>query len=210
METERKYLQPDFELVRERLKALGAVGSGQHFERNIVLDTADKQLFGQNRLLRIRSQQWPDHAEYVLTFKYPPPELGKFEAAGVKAREELELKIDNATEMLRIFQLLGYKIVARYEKIRESWQAQWQDCVCTVDMDILPFMEAIEVEAPPKLQDSLALQLGLDKSKISLKNYYSLHQDWLGSTGLLQTDDILFLAEQKRQIPFFSLLNSAS
>lgn len=202
METERKYLQPDFALVRQRLRALGAESLGSHFESNLILDSPDRRLLRDDCLLRVRSRIWPDQASHLLTFKYPPAQS----PARVKAREELELAVESAAMLVSIMRFLGYEPAARYEKVRESWHLAWEGCACEVDLDLLPFMEAVEVEAPPGLQDGLARALGLDNCQISLKSYNNLHQAWRESCGLPPENDIIFAEEQKRNIPIFASL----
>lgn len=202
METERKYLQPDFALLRQRLAALGAITAGPYFEHNLVLDTDSGQLKAQKRLLRLRSCHWPEHTEYVLTFKYLPENVRELYARGVKAREELELGLEDGSKMLEILRLMGYAPCLIYEKVRESWKLAFANCQCEIDLDQMPFMEVAEVEAPTDLQDGLALALGLDKCKISLKNYDSLHQEWRREQGLGPMRDILFTDAQKDALPF--------
>lgn len=207
METERKYLDPDFGAVVLALRKLGAVSQGQHFESNEVFDTPDRALFLSGRLLRLRVQEWPGHASSVLTWKYPCQPTPELE--GVKAREELELGIADAAMMARILAGLGYELAARYEKVREGWQLEFEGHAFTIDLDILPFAKVVEIEGDPGGMDAVAKALGLDKSKISLKTYHELNQEWREKKGLERTADLLFDSGAREQLRADLGLNSA-
>lgn len=196
METERKYLQPDFAKTRQRLIDLGATSEGPHFEINTVFDTSDLSLYAAGRLLRLRLQEWPDHSRSVLTFKYPCALVCK----SVKAREELELGVENGQTMALVLAQLGYKPVAKYEKMREAWQVEFAGYVYAVDFDTLPFGEVIETEGDPAGLDALARALGLDKTKISLKTYHELNQEWRTDNGLEKKRDLLFEAAARARL----------
>lgn len=94
LEVERKYLHVDFAALRRTLYDLGARTSGAHFESNWVFDTPDIQLFESRRLLRLRSQEWPDAVRHVLTLKLPASQSGHF-----KVREERELEVADGAAM---------------------------------------------------------------------------------------------------------------
>ncbi|MDR2743594.1 MAG: CYTH domain-containing protein, partial [Desulfovibrio sp.] len=71
LETERKYLNVDFDALRPALRRHGARCVGAHFERNVLFDTAGEELLQNRRLLRLRTQEWPDKKRYLLTLKLP-------------------------------------------------------------------------------------------------------------------------------------------
>lgn len=200
METERKYLDVDFSFIREKLQALGAETSGPHFESNIVMDTLDLSLRKAKSLLRLRTQQWTDRVRYRLTFKCLSQSAVAAGHANVKAREEFETEIASRQEMLAILVSLGFVPTARYEKVRESWRLAMPDGLCEIDLDILPFADIMEIEAEPALIDHVARLLGVDKYKISLKNYYELNQEWREVKNLPPASDILFDQQEKKRI----------
>ena len=194
METERKYLHPPMQLVRSRLRQLCATTSGAHFESNVVLDNGELGVSGS--LLRLRTQEWPDRSRYVLTFKFRPPDAARLEAQGIKAREELEIEVSDGALLATIFGHLGFRPVARYEKMREEWHLSVADHPCAVALDTLPFAEVAEIEASPSLIDPLAKALALDNCKFSPKNYYELKCELTDSSA----PDILFSPADREAI----------
>lgn len=179
-------MRPPLDDVRRRLKSLGATTEGPHFESNIVLDNG--KLLAESSLLRLRTQEWPDHIRHVLTYKSRPASAAELAAQGIKAREELELVIGDGAMMERILSRLGYVVAARYEKVREEWCFSIRGGVAKIALDTLPFGPVAEIEAPPELIDAAAAALGLDNCEISPKNYYELHREVSQSTA----PDILF------------------
>lgn len=190
METERKYLKPDLERTRLRLRGLGAVSRGPHFESNVIFDSPDSRLCGAGELLRLRLREWPDKSQSVLTFKYPC-EAG-LRLKSVKAREELETLVENGPAMREILERLGFRPVARYEKIRDSWRLEFGGEIFSVELDSAPFGDVVEVEGAPSGINAVAEALGLDKCETSLKTYHELNQEWRVNSGGEQTRDLLF------------------
>ena len=153
LEVERKYLHVDFAALRRTLYDLGARTSGAHFESNWVFDTPDIQLFESRRLLRLRSQEWPDAVRHVLTLKLPASQSGHF-----KVREERELEVADGAAMRAVLEGLGYAVGACYEKIREPWRLEDVE----VELDVLPFAEVVELEGEAAHIERAATRLGLD------------------------------------------------
>lgn len=176
MEIERKYLDANLDETRKYLAKLGKISSREHFESNVILDTPGGELFKSGRLLRLRSMRWPGETISILTFKSTPAELSAYSAANVKAREEVETVVDNVDGMLAILGGLGYGIVGGYEKFREDWR-MGEDC--TISLDILPFGNVVEVEAPLEKQERMAHALGLDNLKTSINSYYDIYRERL-------------------------------
>ncbi|MBD5642235.1 MAG: class IV adenylate cyclase [Desulfovibrio sp.] len=197
IESERKYLGASRPSLRRLLKSLGAISEGLHFESNVVFDTSGHSLLAAGKLLRLRSQEWPDRRCAILTFKRPAP--GQ---ALVKTREELETGIGDGRVLAAILSGLGFRPVARYEKLREQWhfaQGSAWDALC-VDLDTLPFGFVVEIEGAPGDIDRLAQALALDKNGISLKTYHELNQEWRRSEGLPASSDLLFEARARRRL----------
>ncbi len=189
LETERKYLHPNLTQVRERLSQKGAVFREQTWEQNLVLDTPDKSLRRKSILLRLR------HAERItLTLKKPAP--NRTEGNKVKAMEELETVVSDQNAMLGILERLGFEVAFAYEKFRETWQ--WQKC--TICLDTLPFMEAVEVEGDLACIDAAADLFELDNLDASTLSYHQLHQAYRQSHGLPPKDDFCFSREQRARI----------
>ena len=100
LEIERKYLEVDFDSLRRRLRQCGAQGGDVHLERNRIYDLPDGYLRAGQHLLRLPSQEWPDHAQNVLTLKLPPVSAPD---AAFKVREERETPVTDAAQMHDLF-----------------------------------------------------------------------------------------------------------
>ena len=205
LEVECKFLEVNLAALRRRLVAAGAFCHGTHFESNSVFDTPDGSLVPSGRLLRLRSQEWPEKCRHVLTLKLPAAGQDKGRVAATfasqspdgarryKVREEREVAVADAPAMRHVLEGLGYSAVAQYEKVRESWLL---DNV-KVELDVLSFMEGVELEGAPQGIEAVQHRLGLDKTAISTKNYHQLYQDWLQRNNLPPSLSFVFDATQK-------------
>ena len=122
------------------------------------------------QLLRLRTQQWSGTTRHLFTLKLPVTHSG-----GFKVREERETEVADGAELRSILQGLGYRVAARYEKIREPWRMDTVE----VELDILPFAEVVELEGRAEDIESVERRLNLDNAEISTKSYHELHQEWL-------------------------------
>lgn len=170
LEIERKYLHVNLQSLRQKLVDNGAHCLGAHFESNWVYDTAEDGLMGGGQLLRLRTQQWHDKTRHQLTLKLPATHDG-----GFKVREERETEVADGAVMRGILEGLGYRAVARYEKIREPWRMD----LVEIELDILPFDQVVELEGRAEDIESVERRLNLDNAEISTKSYHELHQEWL-------------------------------
>ena len=170
LEVERKYLHVNLQSLRQKLVDNGAHCLGAHFESNWVYDTAEGGLVGGGQLLRLRTQQWHDKKRHLLTLKLPAIHDG-----GFKMREERETEVADGAVMNGILEGLGYRVAARYEKIREPWRMN----LVEIELDILPFDQVVELEGRAEDIESVERRLNLDNAEISTKSYHELHQEWL-------------------------------
>lgn len=193
-EVERKYLDVDFSRLRERLTAHNARSEGVHFERNILFDKQD-ELLGSRRLLRLRSRQWADHEDHILTLKLPPVAARTPAEAGFKIREERECRVEDRQTMQGILEGLDYLPAARYEKFRESWQMDGVH----IDMDILPFLQVVELEGEAEHIRDIEVLLELDKQPTSADSYHILHKRWRAEQGLPPERSFVFSPSQAAQ-----------
>lgn len=189
LEVERKYLNVDFEILRGSLRELGAEHLGAHFERNLVFDTPEARLRKSRRLLRLRTQEWPGRTRHLLTLKLSAPNSEHF-----KVREERELEIADASALQGLLEGLGYRVAARYEKIREPWRLEGVE----VELDVLPFAQVVEMEGPAAHISRVQKRLGLDNAQISTKTYHQLHQDWRRGHSLAPDLSFVFGKEQNQ------------
>ena len=189
LEIERKYLEVDFDSLRRRLRQCGAQGGDVHLERNRIYDLPDGSLRAGHHLLRLRSQEWPDHAQNVLTLKLPPVSAPD---AAFKVREERETPVTDAAQMHSILGGLGYVVRACYEKIRETWTLEHT----SIDMDIVPFARVVELEGPEEEILRLEALLGLDDVPVSTQSYHYLHQEWRQRNNLPPDLSFVFTPEE--------------
>ncbi|MFN2303944.1 MAG: class IV adenylate cyclase [Anaerolineales bacterium] len=161
-EREIKFYLQNLEAIRERLRICGAEETRPRMlERNLRLDTADKSLQKEGRLLRLRQddQVW-------VTFKANARTDG-----GVIARTEIEFRADDFVVVRKLFEALGYQVVVIYEKYRQVFTIGDVE----VTLDELPFGHFMEIEASSNiLIEGVAQMLGLDWSKGLATNYLGL------------------------------------
>lgn len=179
-ETEVKFLHPELHGLRQRLQSLGAQCQGRVFERNLVLDSPDRRLRREGRLLRLRSD-----GRGLLTFKLPSE---KRDGETFKVMEELESEVGDVRALERVFEHLGYLPALRYEKFRETWTLHGVHVL----LDILPFGSYLEMEGEREAIAALCSRLGLDLAEASAATYHDLHQEFWRSRGLPPADDFEF------------------
>lgn len=176
LEIECKYLNVDFEEMRNNLRKVGAVGGQAHFESNLVFDTKDFSLMHTDRLLRLRTQEWADCSQHLLTLKMP----SSGGDTAFKTRDELETPVNDATMMAGLFAGLGYEVVARYEKVREEWHFHNVEIV----LDTLPFIHVVELEGMPDDIYAVEQALSLPPTARNTESYHALHMAWLRENNL--------------------------
>lgn len=189
LETERKYLHPDLNRLRERLIRINARFVRRDWEDNTILDTPGKTLFRDHILLRLRHT-----GISTLTLKKPPSHINA--SARVKVLEELETIVADGTAMLAILEQLGFGPVFKYEKFRETWQ--WQNCM--IFLDILPFMEAVELEGDLEDIEQTATYLELDGLETSTLTYHQLYQAHRRAFDLPPALGFIFSEKHKARI----------
>lgn len=200
LEIERKYLGVDFGFLRRALAGAGAEDLGAHFESNVIFDTPDLAIHASGRLLRVRSQEWRDRTRHVLTLKLPVPDAAE---RAFKVREERELAVESAAAMGAVLEGLGYREIARYEKVRAVWRLaafRPDGSGILVELDELPFAQVVELEGDAGALDAAARLLGLDKYEISTKSYHALHQEWRRSQGLPFGRSFVFGTDERRRL----------
>ncbi len=180
LETEVKFFVPDHEVVREVLRAAGAVlGTPRRYERNVVYDTTDGRLERGGRLLRLRQDD-----RVRLTFKGSAAEDA---AAEARIREEIEVHVSDFAAMDAILQKIGFEPRQVYEKYRETWHLGEVEAV----LDTLPYGHFVELEGPEEAIKAAAGRLGLDWSKRIRDTYLELMAQLKALYGL-RFDDITF------------------
>lgn len=171
LEVEVKFFMPDLAAFRERLLAAGTVLiKPRVFERNVVFDTADKRLFRELSLLRLRQDTAASASAgqaVTLTYKSRPKNLPPSEA---KVREELEVTVSDFDTLAEILQQLGFAPVQVYEKYRETFQ--WQ--AVEIVLDELPYGNFVEFEGEEQGLKTAVSHLDLNWKNRILGNYLGM------------------------------------
>jgi adenylate cyclase, class 2 len=166
VERELKFAAVEPDRLRERLRELEAerVHPGA-LEDNWVLDSGGK-LQRSNCLLRLRKDS---HGAF-LTFKGPATFEGK-----TKLRAEHETGVSDAEATRKLFESLGFAVVKRYQKVRESWQLGG----VTISLDHTPIGEFAEFEGEGA--ERVARRCELDPEEAERRSYLRLYADHLAA-----------------------------
>lgn len=178
LEQEIKIIGTDFDVLRKALQDAGADFQARYFERNAVLDDAQRSLKERGMLLRLRQAK-----ECVLTLKIPL--AGSNE---IKEMDERETRVEDFDVTLSIFQGLGLRPAFWYEKIREKWR---MDTV-VIDLDELPFGRYVEIEGPVEGIRDTVRRLGLEGLETTSDNYHQLNLRHRREHGLPEKEDFVF------------------
>ena len=163
VERELKFAQADLEALRQRLAEVEAERVGPAvFEENWLLDR-DGELAGSESVLRVRAEEGRGA---LITFKGP----ARFEAT-TKIRAEVELRIESAERALALLEVLGYKVVKRYQKMREEWRLG-AEVIC---LDHTPLGDFVEFEG--EKAEAVARRCGFDPATAVGKSYLMLWAD---------------------------------
>lgn len=172
MEIEAKVRVGSHEAVRERLRAGGAVCEGVTRETNTFFDTGDRALLKGDRGLRIRVNRREGGESLVVTYKGP-----KNVGEGVKAREEIEVGVDDHDALVELFGKLGYGVTLSFDKVRETWRLPGAEVV----LDTLPHLgDFLEVEAgsAEKVREVLEA-IGLGAEPMVQESYIKMIAAWI-------------------------------
>jgi adenylate cyclase, class 2 len=153
-----------FRIIRERT-----------FEANEVFDWPSGILRTRNELLRLREFA----GEHTLTYKGPP------EAGPHKSREEIESRLENASNFRLILSRLGFSVGFRYEKYRSEWERPGD--AGHVTLDETPIGGFFELEGEPQWIDRTAAELGFDERDYITASYSGLYHDHCTRHGIHPT-----------------------
>ena len=178
VEIEAKMSVPDLDVVRAKLRELGAEPVGKTLETNTFFDTEDRSLLAADEGLRLRRNLNVDTNvdEHVITYKGPR------QHGLLKSRDEVEVIVGNSDDASQLLERLGFVRMLSFEKRRESWKLGG----CKVELDEVPYLGTfVEVEGPGD-QPVLAVreQLGLADRPIVKSSYIALLMGYLQERGL--------------------------
>ncbi len=156
-EIEIKVLDVDKEKIISKLESIGAKKVFDGKLASIKFDFDDGRISKNDELLRIVNSG----NETVLTFK------GKPENSEFKVREEIEFKLSNDPNLIKILNLIGIKEKSFHEKFRTSYV--FKDIRFELDSyPGLPTYLEIEASDEKRVKDGLDL-LGLDITQTTKK-----------------------------------------
>ncbi len=163
VEREQKYRVAGTDLIRKRLRKLGAKIHASGFERNELFD-CDGRLDRQNLKLRLRC-----HGGKIamLTLKGPRQKQRQ------KIRMEVETPVEYAAAK-RILELLEFRVRETYSKIREEYRLDG----CAVCLDHIPNAGwFVEIEGASRKIGQIARSLGLRATDQEQRSYRRLIKD---------------------------------
>lgn len=119
--------------IEERIYELGGDYKGEKTEVDLYFDHPGTHIFDGGRALRVRDSG----GKYRLTYK------GHKKDDVTTSREEIEIGIESASEMIKILDKLGFYEIFEVKKLRRTYLLE--DLVITLD-DVMGLGEFIEVE----------------------------------------------------------------
>ncbi|OIO01339.1 MAG: hypothetical protein AUJ49_08220 [Desulfovibrionaceae bacterium CG1_02_65_16] len=185
LEIEIKYLGVDHDVLRGRLRELGARFLDRGFEANVVYDDPGRRLKASGTLLRLREK----NDRCVLTLKRAATQT----SATAKIYEESETEVASASALREILSGLGYAPALRYEKIREKWELDG----CEVCLDTLPFGSYAEIEGDEAGIAVCAQALRLPPNKASRATYHELNRQHRERANLPPDESFVFADEDQ-------------
>ncbi|MDX2198645.1 MAG: class IV adenylate cyclase [Phycisphaerae bacterium] len=180
-EIEIKYRLGDPAALRSSLLSCGARQRGCVLEMNRILDFTDGRLRAEGTGLRLRSSTplaqidavplaanlsgaASAAASHILTYKGPMAERD-----GIRDRTEIETRIEDADQFLKLLKALGLVERLRFEKVRESWWIDGGEVV----IDRLPSLGWFcEIEAADEASiRQIAQRIGLGEAAPEPRTY---------------------------------------
>lgn len=179
LETEIKIRISSMPAIRRQLSRLGfRIHKRRVFERNVILDTPERQLGKKHELIRIRRVG----GKSILTYK------GASRGGRHKSREEIETQVTDPKAFETIFSRLGLQPVFRYEKYRTEYTRRGIQGIVTVDET--PVGDFLEIEGASKWIDATARELGFVRSDYITSSYGELYIQYCREQGIKPTQMI--------------------
>jgi adenylate cyclase class 2 len=157
-EVEVKFPITDRSAMQRELAALGGVCKGKHAEVDVYLAHPARSFVQTDEALRVRRTD----SKIVITYKGP-----KIDAT-TKTRTEIELELSESaavSDVLRLWEHLGFRPVREVKKDRESWAVSWHGREVQACLDrVAGLGEFIELELsaePEQLEESRQLLTAL-------------------------------------------------
>ncbi|MEA1998495.1 MAG: class IV adenylate cyclase, partial [Euryarchaeota archaeon] len=162
------------EPIEERIKELTGEYKGEKTEIDLYFDHSNIHILSSGGALRVRDAD----GKYRLTYKGPKKD------DETTSRDEIEIGIESASEMIKILGELGFYEIYEVKKLRKTYLLK--DLVITLD-DVDGLGEFIEVEGKAsndwefkEKKDEifkLLKKLGLSTDEISQRSYLEMLLD---------------------------------
>jgi adenylate cyclase, class 2 len=158
----------------------------RHFEDNWMLDTAEGKLRGEKSSLRIRYAQ----SRGIITLKALSSTDSKY-----KIREELEAQTNEPTQMLAIFERLGYHTFFRYQKYRTVYKITLMDGkILKAMFDETPMGNFLELEGTEEAVKFAINALQLNAGDYATTTYIGMQAERCRAAGR-PLEDLVFNQE---------------
>ena len=174
IEVETKLKIDRVEPIEERIKELSGNYKGEKTEIDLYFDHPNIQILSGGCALRVREAD----GKYRLTYKGPKKD------DETTSREEIEIGIESAMEMIKILDELGFYEICEVKKLRKTYLLK--DLIITLD-NVADLGEFIEVEGKASNDQEfeekkdeifkLLKKLGLSTEAISQRSYLEMLLD---------------------------------
>jgi adenylate cyclase class 2 len=161
IEIEVKFFLQDRNVMRRKILAIGATGTGRVFESNVRFDDPTAKLKNSGSMLRLRND-----GRITLTYKARSNQADN----QFKVHRELEVEVEDDVAMEKILKALGFRRQQIYEKRRETFRTEGA-LLC---LDQMPFGDFLEIEGPKAQIRLIAGRLELDWKRRILNNYLEI------------------------------------
>ncbi len=183
MEIEVKAKIDNVEEIKEKILVSGGILISKNLIKDFSLDFEDGRLQKRDCVLRVRVFE---NGEGILTFKGPRKADGQY-----KIREELEVRVDDGINVVKIFERLGFRVTFRIDRIREIYE--FRDEKVRVMLDVFPEIGAfIEVEGNKRGIEKVIKKLQMKREEftaLTLHHYIEDYKNRFGKIPKLTFDD---------------------
>ena len=176
LEREVKLLFPTADAARQAIGAAGASPKqSRRLQDDALFDSPDEVLRKKGCIIRVRTEHWNDGPDTTtLTVK------GPVQPGQMKMREEHETRVENASALLQVLDVLELRPWFRYQKYREEFSAA--DLVIAIDET--PVGTFVELEGSEDAIVSMTQALGRSSGDFIRDSYYRLFQTRREQFGL--------------------------
>jgi adenylate cyclase, class 2 len=169
LEIELKVRVPDLASVRERLAALHATMTERTFEHDVYYNAPHRDFASTDEALRVRYS----NGRVIVTYKGAKRPDFKF-----KAREEINIGIENGETFEKLLHRLGFQDTAVVDKVREYYRYE-NASIALDDVNGLGFFVEIELSGQKNAENAenviktIAEKIGVEGEHI-LSSYLEL------------------------------------